>query len=636
MAIHIAGYLFPMSTTWGFHFLGFLSPWYFIAFLAFCSAALVYYRSDFLGHHLEQCAAFMEKNPVRFIAAVIVLFACSSYVLRQDIFLLGDNFVYINNYENTLNGTHPLRPTHEPLSIYYFLAVIKLMGTVKFPEMLDAMLAGEILLGAGLIINTFIIVRTSRMDRIEQLIVFSFLLTMPFMQVFFGYPESYSFALFSLSCFLTISILFLRDKLSFLFVPLIYLGLLFAHYLNAILFPALLYLAALEYRKRGIKQLIIGAVCSTLVLLSILIAVEFDFNRLYPRMAHAHYLSLTNVQDGFQAYTLFSTDHFIDLINYLILLAPSSACLFTFIFLKRKAFRSVASDEERFLMIGASAVVLVVFSMKFDLGLARDWDVAAPLSYLVGLFVILSAIRIVRPVGMAALALIVLAAALNSLVWFTFNSTKTPGINRATAIMDPRFIGPEGVYAATFHLSMAYHTIGDTGSMATLWRGYLRDHPGDMRAYPHLIRSYMAVGNTGPEQIIATYDEWLAREPGSVKARSEYADFCINVGNVYFDRERIDGAKYFYEKALKLNPKSPQAYNNLASVYHRLGEYATAISLYQIAISTDSTYVDSYLNLGRTYFDNGEIERSIEVLKPAARLGDSTAQAYLRKNHLTW
>lgn len=635
VGLHLVGAAFPSAMTWGFHFLAFLPSWYLFTFLSLAAFAAWYCCRGTVERDLQTVSHVMTNRPKLFFLMATALFLFAAIMLRQKVFLLGDNFVFINNYENTFKGLHPLKPTHEPLSIQYFYWVIRILGTVKFPEMLRAFQIGEAVLAVGFMLNAYLIVRSLMKEPIDQLIAFLVLAAMPFTQLFLGYPESYAFSLFMLSGFILASLYSLQGKVPFWVVTLAFLLLFFSHYLNALLLPALAYLGFLEYRRRGMRHVGMGVVLPGMVLFIVLFVAEFDISRLYPVMSHSHYLSLTRTDDGFQAYTLLSWEHLIDLLNYLLLMAPASLFMIGIALVqKNKEFRH--GIEERFLLACSLGFVAALFIMKFDLGLARDWDVAAPFFFPVGILAILLLFKARQPIPLRAAGLIIAATMLHSLVWLSFNATVQPSIQRARATMDDRFIGPNGIYQSTFHLSMAYHTLGDTAAMISLWQSYLRDHPQDMRAYPHLIRSYMAVSNTGPERVEQTYEDWLRRDPPSEKARSDYADFCVNVGNVYFDHGRLDGAKHYYEKALRLKPRFAPAYSNLAGVYHRFGDYQKAIDLYRIAIATDSTYIDSYLNLGRTYYDNGEIQQSYEILKPAARLGDSTAQAFLRRNGLTW
>jgi tetratricopeptide (TPR) repeat protein len=127
-------------------------------------------------------------------------------------------------------------------------------------------------------------------------------------------------------------------------------------------------------------------------------------------------------------------------------------------------------------------------------------------------------------------------------------------------------------------------------------------------------------------------------------------DSHINLGNLYFSRERYQEAAEEYEKAVKFNPSSGnyfalgQAYINtgrysdaepqfdqvlrmepdkpngnfgLGLNYSKQGRYDEAIGQFQQAISKDRHFYDAYAELGYAYADSGqmdEAQRQVDLL----------------------
>jgi tetratricopeptide (TPR) repeat protein len=66
------------------------------------------------------------------------------------------------------------------------------------------------------------------------------------------------------------------------------------------------------------------------------------------------------------------------------------------------------------------------------------------------------------------------------------------------------------------------------------------------------------------------YKEALALDPGNPV-------LCFNLGNVYLASQQWHKAIGLYKKAIQINPKFAEAYDNLAVAYFRQGQYPFAI-----------------------------------------------------------
>ena len=81
-------------------------------------------------------------------------------------------------------------------------------------------------------------------------------------------------------------------------------------------------------------------------------------------------------------------------------------------------------------------------------------------------------------------------------------------------------------------------------------------------------------------------------------------------------------------KALKLNPKNPETYNNLGNALKAKGDFNKAISSFEEAIRLNSNYLDAYLNLGITLYQVGNFNTSIKSLKNALKLNTQNPKIY--------
>jgi len=114
------------------------------------------------------------------------------------------------------------------------------------------------------------------------------------------------------------------------------------------------------------------------------------------------------------------------------------------------------------------------------------------------------------------------------------------------------------------------------------------------------------------------------------------AEVYYRLANKNENENDIEQAIYNYQKAIKIYPRHAFAYNNLALIYTKLGQYENAVNCFKHALAIDPKYALSYFNLGATYSRTGDTENSIPCLIKAARLGDEEAQQLCIQLNLSW
>lgn len=92
-----------------------------------------------------------------------------------------------------------------------------------------------------------------------------------------------------------------------------------------------------------------------------------------------------------------------------------------------------------------------------------------------------------------------------------------------------------------------------------------------------------------------SYEEFLQRHPNHVKA-------LIAFGSFLNDLHEEDAARDKWEKALKLDPKNPAIYNNLANIFTHDGPITNAIAYYEKAIQLNPLEPLYYHNLSDTVY----------------------------------
>ncbi len=102
-------------------------------------------------------------------------------------------------------------------------------------------------------------------------------------------------------------------------------------------------------------------------------------------------------------------------------------------------------------------------------------------------------------------------------------------------------------------------------------------------------------------------------------------------GGIYLNRNKFDQAITAYSKAIRNNPKDPEAYNCRAIALHGKGMYDQAIEDYNQALALNPRYAEAHYNRGSAYHFKEMPERALEDYNRALALkpvGGCAAFAY--------
>lgn len=638
--LHLYGAIEPGSMNWGFHFLGYLPPYALAAYLAAAALAMVALWRGWLDGPVDRAAAWCDRNPRAFLAAAVagVLVAAAAFRIRAP--LLGDSFTFIRNLTDAFDGTYPLGVWHEPLAMYFFYYALKALQSTGTAELIRAFVYLDALFGIVFVAALARIVRELVDDATERFLLFLWVLWMPTTVFFFGYVEIYGFTLMCLALYLWLSLLVLRRKVSFMFLPPALLVLVFLHYLNGLLGVSLLYLAYRELRERRVREVAFGVVAAAAGLLGILAVARFELGSLMDQSPISHFLSLTGEVSMFnaysQAFTLFSAGHAVELLNFAILMFPLALFLLVFV-LASDARVAASSARSMFLSTITFPYLALIAGTKIQQGMGNDWDVTA------GYFVVFTLTSGVLLAGVTAvsvqtrrkvLLLAVSVTALHSFVWFSLDATIDANLRRVQGLFDRRMISQLGHYTIALHLSRYFDFRGDSLEQPALWERYASLYPGDPRGYENSVRylEKRTGGERGAErELVGVYERWIAADPANAPLRAACADLCGTVGSSLFERDSVKAAITYFEKAVLLSPGSAPASNNLGGALARDGRIDLGVKFFRQAISLDSTFSDAYFNLAMAFEELGEERESLRALEKAAALGNLEAAAYLNE-----
>ncbi len=102
----------------------------------------------------------------------------------------------------------------------------------------------------------------------------------------------------------------------------------------------------------------------------------------------------------------------------------------------------------------------------------------------------------------------------------------------------------------------------------------------------------------------------------------------IDKGAEFIEANKPEKAMEQFENALRINPDIPTAYNNLASIKAREGQYEKAVEYYQKALSLKAEFIPAMVGLGNALDRAGRRKEAIEIFYKVIQLNPNLAGVY--------
>ena len=120
----------------------------------------------------------------------------------------------------------------------------------------------------------------------------------------------------------------------------------------------------------------------------------------------------------------------------------------------------------------------------------------------------------------------------------------------------------------------------------------------------------------------------LLRETFRAKGEFLRCAKMIDKGVEFLEAKKTDKALEQFENALRVNPNIPFAYNNIAAVKARKGQYEEAIGYYQKALSLEPDFLQAMIGLGNAMERFGRRKEAIEIFYEIIRIEPNLAGVY--------
>ena len=149
-------------------------------------------------------------------------------------------------------------------------------------------------------------------------------------------------------------------------------------------------------------------------------------------------------------------------------------------------------------------------------------------------------------------------------------------------------------------------------------------------------------------------DAAMKRYQRSIRLDPKYPEAINNLGTIFYAEKRYGKATQYYKRALKLAPESVSIYSNLGTAYFARRKYKEAAETYDIALKLDpeifehhSTYgvllqessvaerAKFHFYLAKTYAKAGQNERALQCIRKALEEGFSERKRLLEDPEFT-
>jgi len=316
----------------------------------------------------------------------------------------------------------------------------------------------------------------------------------------------------------------------------------------------------------------------------------------------SHWLPLFNkTVDG--TLPVFSFYHLLNVINSQIIasaLGIAALAILIIVYFKKLNLKDSAS-----LFLGVMCLASVFFILFFNshLGLSRDWDVAALMSYPF-LFLLLYLVNInFRPENVKKeLFLISYVSVWQVMLWLFLNVNVSSAEMRNSNLADERLWNSSRRALYFEELGVYYRNKQDYGKAIEYYRKGYETDPGIERIAVNLSYMYQKTKKYDEaEQILMNYID---------KSDNKH-DIYFRLGIIELESGKFNGAILNFENALKIEPEDTDALGNIAGCYYMKKNYARSIEFSGKIVGLNPELPKPYLSLGDNYLAMGDTIKAL-------------------------
>ena len=563
-------------------------------------------------------SAALQGNGVRpwIVRILLILVALAGFIALQSArHLLGDGYLYLRELDAGITQRVDRAPLTFALIRFVHEAGASLWQTAENTYRVYSYASGLLFLLLALATAGAL----GRTDR-EKTVVFAFLVTAGYVQLFFGYVENYAFYMPATLLYLLAGLRSLENRAP-LYVPALVLGLLVPfHFLFVLFAPSLIILGYYRYRRqetsmpkwKNVADKLAAFCTAPLAAVLVFWIAGFDFGAFLERTGGKHHILPLFSEPGFHVpYRIVSLSHLLDFVNLQVLSAPA-AVMAVFLF-GGKEYR-----HHPFLLSAAAVPLFFTFLANPEIGAFRDWDILALPALPLTLWAASALLERRRQDERdhRSVSVICAAAALHTMLWI--------GLNANPAAAEARYVhlmGRLNGHAASYGwetLGTYYRLRGKTVPALNAYKRALDANPQNPRHWLSVGIIYSDLGR--PERGI----DHLRR---ATEIQPDLAEAHINLGAAYLGTGRHGVAIDHLRKATELQPETALTYVNLGAAYNETGRHSEALDVLNKALEIQPEHPGAHVNLGASYHGLGRYQEAVEHLKTALELQPALANA---------
>ncbi|MFC1728958.1 tetratricopeptide repeat protein [candidate division KSB1 bacterium] len=614
--------LFDIPEFWGMDQWSYFSkPAVFLFFLL----CLIPVFSPFRNLMVKAANIVISLNPVKRVGSVhssavllpLIFAAGMFWFFRQGTHFLGDGYLWARDmsvirldFKEFLGAL-----IYSGLHRIFSVSLLQVSPGAETAASLIAIASGIVFL-----IFTYKSARAISGNVKERIFIFLTLLSTGTVTLFFGYVEVYPPLAAGVMAFIYYGVRFCRENSGAKALVLVFLLNCAIHLSAVALLPALL--IVFMYRKfnlSGAKRVLLATAAGMPLGIAALWAAQ-ELNIL-SGFFHQYFLPVsTSLMHEKSAGTIVSTDNFIDLANFLLLVCP--VIILALPVLIRPDLRVLRRNMQEFrivLFLGTAGFFYIVEFLIFNkmLGASRDWDIFSPAAFPIALF---GAITLVKRYGKIVESLIVFTAFVmlaHTGTWIYINSSPEKSVNRFSALAETgRWTGFAKGYAFS-ELASYHYNNGESIKALDCSLAASRCLPDNLR-YKFNV-GFMFQLNGMITQAEQTYISIIKDDP-------DYLDAHRNLAFIYYERHNDEPAEYEIKETLRIDPADDASYNLLALVYLRNGRIDEAIAAGEKSIVLNPYNDRYYSSLGSIYSAKGDIVSAVKNFQTAILLnGENTS-----------
>ncbi len=574
----LAAWVF-VSPLWGASHYAFFPPWVGLLSMALFLMLLIAGGRILDRLHPPARARNLLANPWLQAAVVSVIGFALFWSFRIRHLLLGDGLVLAQNISMP-QAFHPL----EPVGIFfqqnwYAFAShwFRAPGTAERDVAWRTIAMGSALCGVLFALIAAWIVRNLFAATTEQASNQSFiptaalllLLSQGFIQLFFGYVETYPLLLVAMAYYVGCVVSYLQGRGTLLAVLLSCLAALSVHLSAAALLPSLLFVVIVAIRRRPNHspwgELLAGFVAAVL-LLTVLSTVGHGFDLSKTLLA-----TVGRIATGESDAPGFATSriHALDILNEQILIGPLGLFLLILGLVGRRAARGPEAFRWFMWALVIPYVVVVAVAGDSNLGYARNWDLLAPVGFVftvAGLYFLLEQAREPRTRRLA-LGLAVAVSLFHTVPWIALNATEARGVARFATL-------PLGGGRTESTLGCWEFRQGRYAEAEEWLNRSLRANAANPRAYYWIGRVFVATGRI--DQAASAFER--ARQ-----LRPDVASFRLAWINTLVRLHLLDAALQEATYLVTTQPSQPRRWGLMGLVLLESGRPRDAVEAFQRA-----------------------------------------------------